>query len=381
MASIYIHIPYCERKCLYCDFYSIEGLSSKDRFLAALGEEIDLYSVCYGEAEPIETIFFGGGTPSLLAPSAIKKILDLICSLFNVEPDAEITIEANPGTITQASLSGYLAAGVNRISIGIQSLQQMELQFLQRIHSAQEAESAVKDAYAVGFKNVSIDLIFSIPGQTRSRWEDTLQRSLDLRPTHISAYSLIVEEGTPLYSMVKRGIVTQVSEKVDAAMYESTMSILARNGYRHYEISNYALPGFECRHNLNYWNHANYLSFGPSAHSFWRTSLRSGRRWWNDRNIDYYCSAIETGVVLPGGEETVNNEQLIDEAIMLGLRCGRLDLSRLATVYGYEFPAKKQGLMDSYIRQGYLTRDADIIGLTSRGFMVCDVLIENIIGQ
>jgi oxygen-independent coproporphyrinogen III oxidase len=379
MASIYIHIPYCERKCIYCDFYSVEGLPSKDRFLSALRDEIDLYAIRYADAEPIDTIFFGGGTPSLLHPSTIAAILDQLRGRYHVAPDAEITMEANPGTITRESLSGYLSAGVNRMSIGIQSFQQSDLEFLGRIHSAQQAETAVKDAYGAGFTNVNVDLIFSLPGQTRTRWEDTLKRALDLRPVHISAYSLIVEENTPLYSMVKRHIVTPVTEIIDAAMYESTMDILARHGYRHYEISNYALPGFECRHNLNYWNHSNYLSFGPSAHSFWRITATTARRWWNDRSIDRYCAGIESGPDLPGGEETIDRDQMIDEEIFLGMRCGVLNLPRLKIVYGFEFPRVQNELLDSYIREGYMTRDGDIIGLTPRGFMVCDALIENLV--
>jgi oxygen-independent coproporphyrinogen-3 oxidase len=379
MASIYIHIPYCERKCIYCDFYSVENLSSKDRFLAALNNEIELYALRYGAAESIETIFFGGGTPSLLPPPVIKSILRLLFSRFRVLPGAEITMEANPGTVTPEAFTGYLGAGINRMSIGIQSFQRQELEFLGRIHTVQEAETAVMDAYAAGFTNVSVDLIFSLPGQTRSRWEDTLQRALELRPVHISAYSLIVEEQTPLYSMVQKRLVTPISENIDAAMYEGTMEILARQGYRHYEISNYALPGYECRHNLNYWNHSNYLSFGPSAHSFWRTSRTTARRWWNDRSIDRYCAGIESGGVLPGGEETIDRAAMIDEEIFLGMRCGRLDLARLQNEYQFEFPQRQNKLLESYIEDGYMTRDESTIGLTPRGFMVCDALTERLV--
>jgi len=378
MASIYIHIPYCERKCIYCDFYSIENLASKDRFLAALLNEIDMYALRYA-AEPIETIFFGGGTPSLLSPSVIASILDRLTARFRILPDAEITMEANPGTVTPDSFRGYRSAGINRLSIGIQSFHREELEFLGRIHSAEEAERAVADAYRAGFTNVNIDLIFSLPSQTRARWEETLRRALALHPVHISAYSLIVEEHTPLHAMVQKRIVTPIAETVDAEIYECTMDILAREGYRHYEISNYAKPGFECRHNLNYWNHSNYVSFGPSAHSFWRSSPSAARRWWNDRNIDRYCAGIESGSIPPGGEESIDRAQMIDEEIFLGLRRGELDLARLQRDYAFEFPDEQEDLVTAFIDEGYLTLADQIIRLTPKGFMMCDALTERLV--
>jgi len=378
MASIYLHIPYCERKCIYCDFYSVENQASKDRFLAALNDEIELYAIRYAAAEPVETVFFGGGTPSLLSPSAIGKIMDQITSQFRLAPGAEVTMEANPGTVTPDAFRGYLDAGINRMSIGIQSFQRNELEFLGRIHSAEQGEQAVRDAFGAGFTNVSIDLIFSLPGQTRSRWMDSLQRALDLHPVHISAYSLIVEEHTPLYTMVQKRLVTPISENIDAAIYESTMDVLARNGYRHYEISNYALPRFECRHNLNYWNHSNYVSFGPSAHSFWRTSQTTARRWWNDRSIEKYCAGIESGEAMPGGEETIDRAQMIDEAIFLGMRCGKLDLERLRNEFDFSFPERQVELLRSFVKEGYLTFNKYVITLTPKGFMVCDALTEHL---
>jgi oxygen-independent coproporphyrinogen-3 oxidase len=379
MASIYLHIPYCERKCVYCDFYSIENLSSKDRFLAALHAEIDMYARLYAAAEPIETIFFGGGTPSLLSPDAIRSILDRIRSRFSVQGDAEITMEANPGTVSPDSFAGYLSAGINRMSIGIQSFHRHELEFLGRIHTADEGEAAVKDAYRAGFSNVNVDLIFSLPGQTRAQWEVTLHRALELHPVHISAYSLIVEEHTPLYSMVQKHIVTPIAENDDAEIYESTMEILGRHGYGHYEISNYALPGFECRHNLNYWNHSNYVSFGPSAHSFWRSSSLGAKRWWNDRSIDKYCAGIESGAIPPGGDEAITREQLIDEEIFLGMRRGRLDLARLVNEYAFKFPEPQEELIDAFIDEGYCTIDGHTVRLTPKGFMMCDALTERLV--
>jgi oxygen-independent coproporphyrinogen-3 oxidase len=379
MASVYIHIPYCQRKCIYCDFYSVDIRSSQDRYLAALEKEIALYAQRYGDTEPIETIFFGGGTPSLLAPSVYTNILGILSRCFRVLPDAEITLEANPGTVTRESLAGYVSAGINRISIGIQSFHAHELGFLERIHTAEEGAAAVIDAYSAGFTNVSVDLMFSLPGQTRSEWEETLRRALELRPVHISAYSLIVEEQTPLYSMVEKRLVTPVAETIDAELYECTMEILARHGYGHYEISNYALPGYECRHNLAYWDHSNYLGFGPSSHSFWRLSPSTARRWWNDKSIDRYCTGIESGSIPPGGEEMIDRAQLVDEEIFLGMRRGKLDLLRLRSDHEFEFPGHQKELLGAWVEEGYITLDEHIVRLTPRGFMVCDALTERLV--
>lgn len=381
MASLYVHIPYCEKKCIYCDFYSIENHSSMDHFLIALEREIGSYAADFAGREPIETIFFGGGTPSLLPPPVIGTILKRMRSLFTIASDAEITMEANPGTITPGAFSGYLEAGINRMSIGIQSFHADDLKFLGRIHTADEAEHAVRDAYRAGFGNVSCDLIFSLPGQTPAGWGETLEHALALDPTHISAYSLIVEEHTPLWAMVKRREVTPIAEAVDADLYEMTMRVMAEHGYAHYEISNYARPGFECRHNLNYWNHTNYIGFGPSAHSFWRESAQAGRRWWNERPITRYLELMgHTGRAV-SGEEAIDRGTMAEERIFLGMRCGHLDLGAMKDEFGIDLGARARTLIDAWSEEGFVTIADHVLQLTPKGYMMCDAITEQLIGR
>lgn len=381
MASLYVHIPYCEKKCIYCDFYSIENHASIPEFLRALSREIDSYADEFAARESIETVFFGGGTPSLLPPSQIRMIIDHMRERFTVRTDAEITMEANPGTIDQSAFEGYRRAGVNRMSIGIQSFNPSELAFLGRIHTAEEAARAVRDAYQAGFENVSCDLIFSLPGQTPEGWQETLHRALELGPKHISAYSLIVEEHTPLHAMVARREVVPLEESVDAGIYESTMRILEEHGYGHYEISNYARPGFECRHNLNYWNHANYLGFGPSAHSFWRESTEEGLRWWNERSIARYLEKIGAQGRAMAGSDPIDRASMIEEEIFLGLRCGTLDLAKLEREFGHAFDLQRRSLIEAYEEEGFVTRRDHRLSLTPRGFMMCDAIAEALIGR
>lgn len=378
MAGLYLHIPYCETKCLYCDFYSIENRDSTGDFLAALGREIDIA----GSSEPRErynSIFFGGGTPSLLPPEAVGGILGQLHRTFDVTGDAEITLETNPGTVDRRRLGEFLHAGINRLSIGVQSFHQEELTFLSRIHTAEEAERCVKDAYASGFTNVSIDLIFALPGQTPERWRRTLERAFRLRPKHISAYSLIVEENTPLASLVSRGAVTPMSEDDEASLYEMTMAMMEEGGYRQYEVSNFAIPGYESRHNSGYWNHSGYLGFGPSAHSFRRESARSGTRWWNVRNITQYCARLAKGELPIAGSEHIGAGELYREAILLGLRSRGIDLAEVRERYGIDLLRDRAAVIGDYARLKLLTIDGTMVRLNRTGFPLCDAIVESLL--
>ncbi len=359
-------------------------------FLSALEKEIMVYAEHYSAKETVETIFFGGGTPSLLAPSIIENILSAVQKHFRITPDAEITIETNPGTVDLEKLRAYRSLGVNRLSIGIQSFHDDELKFLSRIHTADEARECVRNAYRAGFENVSVDLIFALPGQTLERWNRNLTEALALQPKHISAYSLIVEEHTPLYSMVKSGAVTPLDESNDAAMYETTIELLESRGFQHYEISNYALPGFESRHNSNYWNHSNYLGFGPSAHSFWLDSSSgknsdasgatssNGRRWWNVRNVTQYYEKLKGGALPLGGEEHIGASHLLDEAIFLGLRRGELNTAALQQCYGVDFLAEHKKRLQQFVDDHFLFIEGSRIRLTQKGFLMCDSIAESL---
>ena len=370
MASLYLHIPFCEHKCIYCDFYSIENLDPMERFVSALEQEISMYR-SYSGHEIFDTIFFGGGTPSLLSPRNIHDILEHLYKTFRVIQGAEITLETNPGTVDRNKLKEFYDAGVNRLSIGIQSFHDDDLRFLTRIHSSNDARQTVRIAREVGFENINIDLMFSLPDQTLQRWNENLRQAVDLRPQHISAYSLIVEQGTPLARMVRAQQVSPLPVETDAELYEFTMEYLASEGYRQYEVSNYAREGYECRHNVAYWSHAPYLGFGPSAHSFW-----SKKRWWNIANVSSYCETILRGKMPVAGEETLRNDQLLDEIIMLGLRSRGVNLQELKERLGVDLMRARRLKIDQLINEKLATLETTTLRLTSKGMLICDEISQ-----
>ena len=379
MASLYIHVPFCERKCPYCDFYSVEGTERVEDFLAMLAREIALREA-RADHTTFETIFFGGGTPSLLQPDQVEEILSLLHAAFPIRPDAEVTLEANPGTVTEGKLRAFRALGVNRISIGIQSFHDPELRALGRIHDGREAFRSIELARTAGFDNLSIDLIYSIPGQTPAQWEDTLRTAVGLAPQHLSAYSLLVEEGTPLARMVGGGTVRTNPEELEAAMYERTMELLGAFGYEHYEVSNYALPGFRCRHNSSYWSHLNYLGFGPSAHSFWKdTGGKSGRRWWNVADLSTYQERLRDGTLPVETEDDVGLREMLDERIFLGLRSGGLDLKGLSVDFGYDFESRRGDLMRWMSEEKLASLEHGVLRLTPKGFLLCDEIASRLL--
>ncbi len=381
MAGLYLHIPFCEHKCIYCDFYSIENLKVIDAYLNALDCEIGMYAE-RAAGENFGTIYFGGGTPSLLSPAQLGRILSRLYSRYSITPDAEITVETNPGTIDKQKLKEYRALGINRLSIGIQSFHEDELAFLTRIHSAREAKECVHVAHQVGFDNVSLDLIFALPNQSVRRWQANLYQAVELEPQHISAYSLIVERGTPLARMVAAKQVSPVPVEKDALMYETTMDLLAAEGYEHYEVSNYARPGYRSRHNSNYWNHTNYLAFGPSAHSFW-SSLQApeSRRWWNVANLRTYIEKLSRGAAPVAGDEILTGEQLLEEAIMLGLRSDGVDIDHLYEQFGLDFSKNLRFTIQELLEDGFAVMEGCRLRLTDRGYLVCDEVCNRMLAH
>lgn len=379
MASLYIHIPFCQKKCLYCDFYSVEGTEQVEDFLALLMREISLRKM-EGNLATFETIFFGGGTPSLLEPDQFERILSRLQSVFRVGRDAEVTLEANPGTVTKERLKALRSLGVNRISIGIQSFHEPELRALGRIHDRAGAFQAIECARDAGLDNISLDLIFSIPGQSMTSWEDNLRTAVALAPQHVAAYSLIVEEGTPLACMVGVGAVRTNPVNLEAEMYERTMEYLGAHGYEHYEVSNYALPGFRCRHNCTYWSHDNYLGFGPSAHSFWKgRDGKDGRRWWNAADLSTYRDRLKGGSLPTESGEEVGPRELLGERIFLGLRTGGLDLERLRVDFGYDFESRRGELMRWMIHENLARVEQEVLHLTPQGFLLCDEICSKLL--
>lgn len=354
-------------------------MTSMDQFLSALEKEIIRRAEEFAPKETVETIFFGGGTPSLLSPKQLDAIFNLLHRHYHIESHAEVTCESNPGTVEQQKLNDFRAVGFNRISVGIQSFFDDDLKFLTRIHSAQEAERAVENAYRAGFDNVNVDLIFALPNQTTERWKENLQRAIALQPKHISAYALIVEENTPLASMVKDNRVTPLPPEEDAALYEITMEMLTAHGYRQYEVSNFALPGFECRHNINYWNHANYIGFGPSAHSFWKNSTTSGTRWWNVRSIQSYCDVLSRNEFPIVGSEDIDAEKFLSEEIFLGLRSAGIDEAKVKQLFGNGVFERNSMLLSELEREGLLRRQNNVIALTGKGYAVCDEIARRLL--
>jgi len=374
VAGLYLHIPFCEKKCIYCSFYSIETFEARDRFLDGIVREIDMRADMLeqeGKApEEYETIFFGGGTPSLLSPEEIGRIFAALRRRFVVADGAEITMECNPGALTHEWLEGYRDLGVNRISFGVQSFHDDELRFLTRIHTADEARRSIQLARSI-FENVSLDLIFALPGQTEERWRSNLLEGLRLGTEHISAYSLIFEEGTRLNAMRLAGDVQPADESIDADMYEETMRTVAGYGLEQYEVSNYARPGRECRHNIGYWERRSYLAFGPSAHGFLR-SPEASVRWGNLSNLSAYLDAIAKGNLPVASREVLTPELMMEEIIFLGIRSSGIILPEFSAVAGAELTDLAGAEIGLIVDGGYGRIENQRLTMTRKGYPFAD---------
>ena len=365
--GLYFHIPFCERKCAYCDFCSFPKVSEAQKavYTRALITEMEGYAE-RAKGTVFDTLFFGGGTPTLLSEKDTWRILDAAHRLFSIETGAEVTAEANPATATKEKLTALRKMGVNRISIGVQSFSPDELAALGRIHTARDAVDFYETALSSGFSNINIDLMYGIPGQTADSWRATLDEALRLSPTHISAYSLILEEGTPLAEK-KESLPLPTEEEEDA--FDLTLKeTLAANGYFHYEISNYAKKGYECRHNLHYWHSDAYLGFGVSAYSCF-----GGERYGNGRDLSAYLSA-------PLGQtadrEKISDEALAYEWLMLRLRLAEgLPLERYRETFGYRFEERHAPLIEKYVGLGLMRRTLTHLCLTERGMRLSNAIL------
>lgn len=372
MPGIYLHIPFCDTKCIYCDFYSITNHSKKREFLDALKKEI-VSQASLLKGRKFDSIFFGGGTPSLLSYDEFSEIFDTIFSNYNVSGNTEISIEANPGTLNKEKLVQLKRLPVNRISFGVQSFIESELKFLTRIHSSAEAVSSIKTAQDVGFNNINLDLIFALPDQTLDNWKHNLETAVSLDTQHFSAYSLIFEEGTALYNMRQNGKVTCADIELEQEMYEFTMQFLSDNGYNQYEISNYAKEGFQCSHNMKYWTHEEYIAFGPSASSFVNNTRRT-----NVKNIGKYIELIESGKDAYDFIETIDKDTSITEHIFLGLRSKGIDFAEFRSRYNIDFQGKYSSPIEMLIKNGYAVSDDRKFSLTRKGYAVCDEIAASL---
>ena len=311
MAGLYIHIPFCKKRCLYCDFFSTTQLARRKEYVEALLKEIAMRR---NEAsEPIQTVYIGGGTPSTLDAADIEKIIRAV----GLQEAEEVTMEMNPGDATREYLRALRQTGINRLSIGIQSFQDELLQLIDRRHNAQQAIDAVRMAQEVGFDNISVDLMYALPTQTMAQWEADIETALSLDVQHISSYGLMYEEGTALTKMMENGELEAIDEDTENTMYDRLCERLKQAGFVHYEVSNFALPGREAKHNSNYWNGTPYIGVGAGAHSY-IGKVRS----WNPDDLDTYIQGMNDGS-LKRESETLSDEDLYNEQIMLGLRTSK----------------------------------------------------------
>ena len=366
--SLYLHIPFCHTRCHYCDFNTYAGmLPLREPYVQALLIEIEqagrLAQHTGGQQRRARTIFFGGGTPSLLSVTQTTRLLNACHRAFAVDEDAEVTLEANPGTLSQEQLLGLRAAGVNRLSMGAQSFDPELLHSLGRIHSAEEIHQAVHAARAAGFTSINLDCMFGLPGQTMQHWRETLDQALALHPDHLSLYALIIEEGTPFYTWTHEGRIIPADEDLCADMYEYADERLQAAGYQNYEISNWALPGHQCRHNLTYWHNLPYLGMGAGAYSCF-----GGRRFSNVREPHAYIRLLKAQQRPEVESETVERAQAMSETAFLGLRTAMgLHLPTFEQRFGEPFAHFVGDRLHLVEEAGLLERTQDWLRLSKRG--------------
>ena len=359
-AGIYVHVPFCLTRCGYCDFNAYAGLDElKPRYLRALLDEIDLSAPAWNDVE-VGSVFLGGGTPTTLAPGDLGSLLARLWDAFDITPGAEVTTEANPDTVDEASLAALHGAGYTRLSMGAQSFDPAVLQALERVHAPESVRRAWVAVRAAGYSNVNIDLIYGAHGETLDSWERTLDETIALAPEHVSAYALTIEPATSLGRAVARGDVPSPDPDVQADMFLLACSMLGDAGYGHYEISNWAKPGYECRHNLGYWRRQPYLGLGAGAHSY-----RDDRRWWNVRPPEEYLATVERGELPVGGSETLEASDAYLEEVFL----------RLRTLEGVPVSWIDDDRADPYLEGALLTDDHGSLVPTERGMLLLNELV------
>jgi oxygen-independent coproporphyrinogen-3 oxidase len=367
-AGLYIHIPFCRAKCTYCDFYSVADRDEQiPGFIDALIQELNNTKINTTEWI-IDTIFIGGGTPSLLSPDDLQQILGVVQKVFSIDSWAEITLEANPGEAPGNKLIGFLEVGINRLSIGAQSFNKNALQFLTRIHSAEDIFKTFESARNSGFENINCDMIYNIPGQSVDDWKKDLSKIIELSPEHISVYSLTVEKGTPLFKEIHSGRIKMPFESVTMKMLRWANMHLNNSGFRQYEISNYALQGFECKHNLHYWKIEPYFGFGPSAHSF-----DGEKRWSNISNLDQYVRSIRNNRSPIQHTSVITDLTLANEMIGFGMRMNAgISLNQLPFQYRSALSQKINSLGSQWA--GMIIQESNRIRLSERGMLYADAL-------
>ncbi|KAK2243706.1 coproporphyrinogen III oxidase [Clostridioides difficile] len=378
MLGLYVHIPFCVKKCKYCDFNSYKmDIDSKKRYIEDLKIEMELYSnklykdnkyknkecCSLNKNDKITSIFVGGGTPSILTSDEIREVFISIKEMFDIDENAEITIECNPGTLTLEKLKTMKEIGINRLSIGLQAVQEKHLNFIGRIHTYEEFEKNYKDALSVGFKNINVDLMYSLPNQTLCDWKETLEKVVHLNPTHISAYSLILEEGTELYNMYESNKFELIDENVDIEMYEYTINYLKSKGYNQYEISNYSKEGYNCEHNILYWECEHYIGIGAGASGYINEN-----RYNNVESLeDYHLSLVKREKPIQENE-ILSDKDMIEEKIFMGLRMNKgIKFEDFKKKFGIDFREKYNKQIEMLLARKLINQSFEGIQLTQKG--------------
>jgi oxygen-independent coproporphyrinogen-3 oxidase len=383
MRGIYVHVPFCVRKCGYCDFYSVAGgEEERDRYPALVEREMDLLLRKFpGEAGvPADTVYFGGGTPTVLGPDRLNRLLAAIRSRFPVAEDAETTTEANPGTVTGDDFARLREGGFNRVSLGVQSFRPETVAALGRIHSVEDVRAAYRDARRAGFPSVGIDLIFGNPGQNEAEWQEDLDLAVTFLPDHVSVYALTPEPGTPIHAAIGGGGIALPDDDTVARMYTAARETLRGAGYRHYEISNFSRPGKECRHNLKYWDREGYLGLGPSAHGllFPGKPAPFGLRTANPPSLSEYALRFGEGRIPWSGVVTSSREDAWKEFLVFGLRLAEgVSLAEGEKNYGPP-PDEVREAVENLIGSCLLLREGDRLRLPERYWFVSNEVLQRL---
>ena len=372
MAGIYIHIPFCKRRCIYCDFFSTTQSEKKSAYVRALCRELEMRRD-YVEGEEIETIYLGGGTPSQLTEEELKAIFSSIYHIYKVKTNAEITLEANPDDLTPEYVAMLRQLPINRISMGIQTFQEETLKLLHRRHTAVQAIEAFRRCREAGFRNISIDLMYGLPGETLETWKEDLRQAINLRPEHISAYHLIYEEDTALWRLREQHCVEEADEDLSVSLFTTLIDRLSEAGYQHYEISNFCLPGLHSRHNSSYWTSKKYLGCGPSAHSFNGVS-----RQWNVASLEGYIKGVEEGELDYEVEELDLYTRYNDYVLTSIRTCWGMSLSKLRSEFGEELYRYCMRMAKPHEDQGVLENREGVLRLTRKGIFVSDGIMSDL---
>lgn len=371
MAGIYIHIPFCKSRCIYCGFYSTTLLDLRKKYINAVCREMELRKNYI--REPFSTIYLGGGTPSLLDEAELTKLFLYINNVYDVDRNAEITMECNPDDITPKFTNMLSRLPINRISMGAQTFADSRLRLLHRRHNSDEVKHAVKLLREAGIKNISIDLMFGFPDESLSQWKEDISAALALNVEHISAYSLMYEEDTPLWKMLDTGKVKEIDEELSLTMFKELVCQLTDAGYEHYEISNFARPGYRSRHNSSYWHQVPYIGLGAAAHSF---DLNS--RQWNVADLKLYIEEINNGII-PMECEELDNDKTFNDIITTALRTSDgINLNALETRLGKRYRNTLISAAGKHIEQGLLEIRHDRLRLTSEGIFISDMVMSDL---